>query len=129
MAERGLTPEAILSSPAVRARETAKLVRDAGKISAEINFDERIYEASPQTLKQVVASTDDAHASAMIVGHNPGMEGFIRLLTGRMEAMPTAALAIIDLDIERWRDIGTGGTLRQIIRPKDEAKTSAKGSR
>ena len=128
MAERGLTPEAIVCSPAVRARETAKLVRDAGKITAEINFDERIYEASPQTLKQVVAATDDAHASAMIVGHNPGMEGFIRLLTGRMEAMPTAALAVIDLDIDRWQDIGTGGRLRKIIRPKDEAKTNAKSS-
>ena len=129
MAERGLAPDVIFASPAVRARETARLVKEAAGMPAKINFDERIYEASPQTLKQVVASTNDAHASAMIVGHNPGMEGFIRLLTGRMEAMPTAALAIIDLDIDRWQDIGTGGTLRQIIRPKDEIKSSAKGSR
>ena len=64
----------------------------------------------------------------MIVGHNPGMEGFIRLLTGRLESMPTAALAIIDLDIASWSDINADrGTLRQVIRPKDEAKTNAKG--
>lgn len=128
MAERDLHPDVILSSPAVRARETASLVKKAGKLDAEIRFEERIYEASPPTLKQVVAGIDDEFRSAMIVGHNPGMEGFIRLLTGRLEAMPTAALAIIDLDIARWEDINTDrGTLRQVIRPKDEVKTNARG--
>ena len=128
MAERDLVPEVIFSSPAVRARETASLVKKAGKLDAEILFEERIYEASPQTLKHVVAGIDDAFRSAMIVGHNPGMEGFIRLLTGRLEAMPTAALAIIDLDIARWEDLDPDrGTLRQLIRPKDEGKTNVRG--
>jgi len=128
MAERDLVPAVIFSSPAVRARETASLVKKAGKLDAELRFEERIYEASPQTLKQVVAGIDDEFRSAMIVGHNPGMEGFIRLLTGKLESMPTAALAVIDLDIARWDDVGSErGMLRQIIRPKDEAKTSARG--
>ena len=128
MAERDLVPAVIFSSPAVRARETASLVKKAGKLDAELRFEERIYEASPQTLKQVVAGIDDEFRSAMIVGHNPGMEGFIRLLTGKLESMPTAALAVIDLDIARWEDVGSElGMLRQIIRPKDEAKTSARG--
>jgi phosphohistidine phosphatase len=128
MAERGFAPDIIVASPAVRARETARLAKEGGRLAAPITHDERIYEASPQTLKQVVASTDDDYTSVMIVGHNPGMEGFIRLLTGRMEAMPTAALAVIDLDIESWRDIANGGTLRQLIRPKDEKRSGARGS-
>jgi phosphohistidine phosphatase len=128
MAERDLVPAVIYSSPAVRARETASLAKKAGKLDAEIRFEERIYEASPQTLKQVVAGIDDEFRSAMIVGHNPGMEGFIRLLTGKLESMPTAALAIIDLDIARWEDVGSEqGMLRQIIRPKDESKKTARG--
>lgn len=128
MAERDLVPDVILSSPAVRARETASLVKKAGKLDAELLFEERIYEASPQTLKQVVAGIDDEFRSVMIVGHNPGMEGFIRLLTGRLEAMPTAALAIIDLDIARWKDLAPDrGKLRRVIRPKDEVKTNARG--
>ena len=128
MAERNLLPDVIFSSPAVRARETARLVKDAGSLEAEIRLDERIYEASPPTLRQVAMAINDEFRSAMIVGHNPGMEGFIRLLTGRLEAMPTAALAIIDLDIARWEDIiAERATLRQIIRPKDEIKTNARG--
>ncbi len=122
-------PELILSSPALRARETARLVKAAAGLDSEINFHERIYEASPQTLQQVAASIDDRFASAMIVGHNPGMEGFVRLLTGKLEQMPTATLAIIDLDISGWEKISTGaGELRRIIRPRDEMKASKKSN-
>jgi len=122
-------PGIILSSPAVRARETARLVKEAAALDAEIKYNERIYEASPQTLLQIAASLDDRFTSAMIVGHNPGMEGFVRVLTGRLEAMPTASLAVIDLDVMGWEQIGVGvGKLRRIIRPKDEMKTFKKGN-
>src|SRR5215217_6188343 len=83
----GFAPELILSSPAVRARETARLVKESAGLHAEIKHNERIYEASPQTLQYIAASIDDRFNSAMIVGHNPGMEGFVRLLTGRLEPM------------------------------------------
>jgi phosphohistidine phosphatase len=128
MNRNGFSPDIIVSSPAVRARDTARLVKDAGEHTAEIRFEEGIYEASPQTLKQIVAAIDDGNRSAMLVGHNPGMEGFIQLLTGRVERMPTAALAIIDLDIATWSKIESGsGVLRNVIRPKDEMKTLGKG--
>lgn len=129
MKENELAPGLILSSPAVRARETARLVKMAAELDAEIKHNERIYEASPQTLRQVAASIDDRFESAMIVGHNPGMEGFIRLLTGKLEPMPTGSLAIIDLDIPGWDSIGqAAGTLRKVIRPKDEIRTFKKGN-
>lgn len=129
ISQNGFAPDVILSSPAVRARETARLAKDGGDLEAEIRHEPSIYEASPQTLRQVAANIDDSFRSAMIVGHNPGMEGFIRFLTGRLEPMPTAALAVIDLDIERWQDIGpNSGKLRKLIRPKDEMKTFGKGN-
>jgi phosphohistidine phosphatase len=61
----------------------------------------------------------------MIVGHNPGVEGFVRVLSGVSESMPTAALAIIDLDISSWSEIAAGtGTLVEIIRPKEKMKAA-----
>jgi phosphohistidine phosphatase len=129
MKEGELSPGLIISSPAVRARETARLVKEAAGFDAAIEHDEQIYEASPQTLKQVVSSIDDRFESAMIVGHNPGMEGFVRLLTGKLESMPTGSLAIIDLDIPDWESLGKGsGSLRKIIRPKEEIRTFRKGN-
>ena len=129
MVRHAFEPELILSSPAVRAKETAIRAKKAAGLSAEINYKEEIYEATPQTLLQVARSIDGAFGSAMIVGHNPGMEGFVRFLTGKLESMPTASLAVIDLNIGDWEQTrAETGTLRMIIRPKDEMNTLGKGN-
>lgn len=120
MRERGFEPSIIISSPAARAKETTQLVKEAANFSSDLKFDERIYEASPRTLLQVVSEIDDACQTAMLVGHNPGIEGFIRLLTGDLEPMPTAALAVIELNIDSWCGTVDGcGKLEDVFRPKD----------
>lgn len=119
--ERGLSPAAIISSPAKRARQTAELVVNEIGVETNLSFDDRIYEASPNALRIVVSETSNDLTSVMIVGHNPGIEGFIRHLTGKIESMPTAALAVIDLNIESWKEINHDtGSLITIIRPKEE---------
>jgi phosphohistidine phosphatase len=124
IAKNQLMPDALLTSPARRAEQTARLVKDAAAIPVSITFDERIYEASPQTLNMVISELNNGLDSAMVVGHNPGIEGFIRHLSGQLEPMPTASLAIIDLNIDTWSEIGTGkGVVRQIARPKDVSQT------
>lgn len=120
IAQREISLDAILSSPAKRAAETAMLLKESGGLNASLRFDERIYEASPQALLLVTSEFSDEIESALLVGHNPGIEGFIGFLTCAAEPMPTAALAIIDLDIESWADIKFGaGKLTEVIRPKD----------
>ena len=120
MQREGFAPHIIISSPAERAKQTALAVKKAGGLGAEIVFDERIYEASPNALRRVTAEIDGIYGSAMLVGHNPGIEGLVRYLTGQNEPMPTAALAVIDLDIDGWGDITEGcGKLRFIFRPKE----------
>ena len=126
MAKRGYIPDLMISSPANRAAKTAGLVRESAGLNADIRYDDRIYEASPQTLIQVASGIDDNVASAMIVGHNPGMEGFIRYLTDRIEPMPTAALAVIWLSVDDWKSIdASSGKIIEIIRPKEEIKSLA----
>lgn len=123
MFRRHLTPDVILSSPAKRARQTAELIKEAAGWSTAVRFEDSIYEASPITLCRVTAGLPDDAVNAMIVGHNPGMEGFIRVLTRRLESMPTAALAIIDLAIEEWKQIDEGtGRLVEVVRPKELMK-------
>jgi len=111
----------IVSSPARRASDTAVIVRDIIAPGREIDFVERIYEASPQALSSVLSGIKEVSESALLVGHNPGMEGFIKLLTARNETMPTAALAVIDLAVKKWSEIMPGcGTLVEVIRPKEQ---------
>lgn len=124
MNARSYTPSIIVTSPAMRAITTAALLKEAASFSSDLLLDHRIYEASPSTLRTVVSELDDTNDSALVVGHNPGMEGFIRYLTGVLEPMPTAALAVIELGIVSWEQIDSGtGTLVEVIRPKDELKS------
>jgi phosphohistidine phosphatase len=112
--------DSIISSPAKRAEQTAGLVKESAGISAEIQFDERIYEASSHQLLKIASEIKDEIDSVMLVGHNPGLEGLLKMLTQKVETMPTAALAVIDLKIEAWRDIHIDCcSLRTLIRPKD----------
>lgn len=121
MREREVRVDLVLSSPAQRARETATLVKQTAGFAAEIRYDERIYEASPISLLYLLAETPDEFAAVLLVGHNPGLEGLIKILIGGIQPMPTAALAEINLNIEHWREIASGcGKLNFIIRPKDE---------
>ena len=119
--DNGFQPARILSSPAKRAKQTAVLIRETAQIEGKIEYDERIYEASPLRLLQIITERDDKADSLMLVGHNPGLEGLIKILTGEIQSMPTAALAVIDLDAENWNEIAAeSGTLRTVIRPKDD---------
>ena len=116
----GLAPDVIVTSPAMRAKTTAEMTKQEGDLDAKIILDGRVYEASANALREVASGIDDAHSSSMLVGHNPGMEDFIRYLTGSVEAMPTAALAVIELDISRWTDIRQDtGRVTDVFRPKE----------
>jgi len=120
MRERGYRPAIIISSPARRAKDTAMLVAGVLEHPESIQFEDRLYEAGPQTLLSITRAIDIDHSSAMLVGHNPGTEGFVRLLTGKNEPMPTASLAVIELAIESWSDAELGrGNLKEVLRPKE----------
>jgi phosphohistidine phosphatase len=120
MASKGYDPAIVLCSPAERAKHTALIVSSQAAFEAQTVFVDRIYEASPQGLRQVAFELDDSIQSAMIVGHNPGMEGLITLLTGEFQTMPTAALAVVDVDIDSWHGLNNvSGTLQAVYRPKD----------
>ena len=123
--ERALAPQIIVSSPAKRAKQTAVLVKEIAEISKAVVFDERIYEASPLTLFNLIREFDEKYNSVLIVGHNPGFENLVRVLTGEIVQMPTAALAKIKIDSEIWSAIEAGmGELEFLIRPKEEMKKS-----
>ena len=122
----GLGWDCVLASPAARVTETIDGLAESYGPLAPV-YDERIYLAPLDTLLELVRATDDAHATLLIVGHNPGMER-LALLLSRGGALhdelalkyPTGALAEIAFPIDHWRDVAeSGGTLARFIRPRD----------
>ncbi len=89
-------PATVLASPAVRAMQTAEAVL-AGIQGPEIEQDERIWEAGVADLVAVISEATDRPGPVMVVGHNPGLEALVRTLTGELQPMGTAALAVLEL--------------------------------
>ena len=102
-----VTPDLIISSPANRAATTARII--AAKINfalENIRYSETIYEFSEGTLIQVVKHIDDGVAKAMVVGHNPGLNGLANYLGDQsISNIPTAGIYCLDLNIASWTKI------------------------
>jgi phosphohistidine phosphatase len=133
IAKCGYDPELILSSTSRRTTQTVELVTDALSGVARVDYMEPLYLAEPDVILQIIRLAPDKMKSVMVVGHNPGLEQIATLLAREPvkhkerdrfdqleEKFPTAALAVLDFDVERWRDIEPGeGALKDFVRPRD----------
>jgi phosphohistidine phosphatase len=118
--EEHLLPDIILSSDAKRCRRTVERVSEAAGYRGETVLTSELYLANTAAYLRALARLPDEVSQALVVGHNPGMEQLLELLTQRYEPMTTAALARIDLPgLERWQEISalTRGELVKLWQP------------
>lgn len=117
-----------LASPAARVRETLDgLAEGFGEFTFEVRFEPRVYEANAATLLDLVRGLPETASSALLVGHNPGLERLAIELTieGKLHdqvarKFPTAAVAVMDFLGDHWADVRPGsGTLAELILAKD----------
>ncbi len=119
MSTQGLQPDLVLCSAARRTRDTWALM--AGTLGQpRTTYLEEIYEAEAPALAAAIRRAPADARRLMLIGHNPGLQDLSLSLIGSgdragrkalAEKFPTAALAVIDFDIETWRDLApaTGG--------------------
>ena len=118
--EERLVPDLIITSTARRARATAHLAAEAAGYEGEIEETDAFYHAAPGAYLARLRRLPDAVERVLVVGHNPGMEELVALLTGRAERFPTAALADVRLPLTTWTALTatSSGQLRHLWRPK-----------
>ena len=109
----------VVSSPALRARETTEIMLRSSGVRAELRFDSEIYDADLASLLSVLRRVEDDHQTVILVGHNPGMESLTRFLTGEVRAVATAALAKISFDGGSWNTLNDKCHLDWLITPKE----------
>jgi len=116
-----LIPDLIISSSARRAKKTTQLLVEETGYAGEIIFERDLYAAWPEAYIETLSLIPDEFEAVMVVGHNPGLEDLLEILTGEVERMPTAALADVSLPIKHWRELSfeTKGELVNIWRPKE----------
>lgn len=111
----------IISSPALRAFETAKIVGKALKHDEEeIQRDSLLYSADAERLQNLFFDLPTGVDSLMIVGHNPTLTNFANhYIIPKIDNIPTSGVVCIDFDIERWEDISSlKSSLRFFIAPR-----------
>jgi phosphohistidine phosphatase len=126
--DEGILPDFVLVSPAHRTRETWDLARPPLEPVA-MRIEHPLYESPAGPSIELLQGIDDSVKSVMIVGHNPSIHEFAKRLIGygdryaaaRLnEKFPTAAIAVMDFDVETWAEVAErGARLDRFITPKD----------
>jgi phosphohistidine phosphatase len=132
MRNAGLSFDIVIASPAVRVAETLDAMFDGFGRRLSPSWDRRLYLASAATLLEVVQEAPETATTLLMAAHNPGIEELVLLLSTAAgeeeiatrdqvgEKYPTASVAELVFDVDRWADVGEGGGhLVRFVRPRD----------
>lgn len=122
---QAVKPELLVSSPARRAAETARLIGEGlGINETDIVYEAAIYEAGRQQLLDALAAYVGDQASVMLCGHNPGLDAMVEFLarespplTAAGKLMTTAAIAVLEREGD-WCFERGDWQLQELKRPK-----------
>jgi phosphohistidine phosphatase len=116
----GAAPEIVLSSPAVRARTTAEAAAQAGHWKADVEIVPAFYGGVWADVVDGVLGAASSAERILVVGHEPTWSNLVSVLTGGGNvAMPTAALACVDVIGTSWSRLGPNcGELRWHVTPR-----------
>jgi len=106
--KRGVKPDAIVSSDARRALDTAILIADALNLSQDfIHEAPDLYHAGPDRILKLIHQFTDTWHMAMVVGHNPGFTELAdRFYPSPIVNVPTAGIVEFCFKTPSWTRIG-----------------------
>jgi len=116
----------VLSSHAVRAHETAKIIANSLQYPKDkIVISEDIYFGSPDSFFDVLYGQENGVDSLMMVGHNPGFTYFANyFLEQKIDNLPTSGIVGITFDTNSWENIANSGRrVKFVISPKSVRDT------
>lgn len=121
LSNAGQVPDRIVTSSAIRARQTLERAIDGGSwgdVSTLVTDD--LYEANPEAVLSVIHLQEDKWSRLLLVGHEPTWSQMIvTCIGGGAVKVSTATMARIDFHAPTWEDIAFGrGTLRWLVSPK-----------
>ena len=110
LVKRGIIPQQIVSSPAMRAQTTANYFAEAfGFKKSTIQKEPAIYEASANALLKLINKLDNQHNLIALFGHNPGLTHIAENLSGaEIYNIPTCGMVLIEFPFDDWEMISYG---------------------
>ena len=128
MAGHAFCPDRVAVSPSLRTQETWKYAKAAFRPPPATQTVERLYEATPHAIFDVIKDTPASAHSLLVIAHNPGLHEVALMLIASgdseirerlREKLPTGGLAIIDFAIDDWSKLHPrSGRLERFVTPK-----------
>ncbi len=100
----GIRPSLIISSHAVRAWTTARVIARELKYPLEfLQREKELYLASHSRILNIVSRQDEGFNNLMVVGHNPGLTDLANyLIPGLTGNLPTCGVVAVKIDCDTW---------------------------
>jgi phosphohistidine phosphatase len=113
-------PDLIISSTAKRANSTAKAVAKSSGYQGKIIMDKSLYSAEPAAYIDILHRLSNEFTRVLMVGHNPGLEELVGMITGEEHIMPTCSLMHIQFSVNSWNEVDykCRGKLLEILQPR-----------
>lgn len=126
LAASDVRPSVVLCSSSLRTRQTLAAILPALGDDLEVRIEPALYGAGATHLLDRLQAVSNRVSSAMLIGHNPGIQDLALALAadgpalaGLREKFPTGALVTLELDAERWGDVDTGiATATALVTPR-----------
>lgn len=103
--EKDVKPDLIVSSPAIRTRQTSDIVAKELAYRKNIMYNEVIYQAFLNELVESITYTFDSVDTLMIVGHNPSLTALSLNFGGPKEELKMGSVVRIDFNCDSWTSI------------------------
>jgi len=125
MLDKKLIPDCVMSSPALRAIETANIVIDELKLSLHSQLCKKFYPGRVNGIIDEIAEVTKSFNHLLILGHNPALTELVNELTSDFEIdwLPTSGMVTMEFDINGWQYIlGSKGRCVHYVVPKELKK-------
>ncbi len=119
MLNNSILPEIVLISKAQRTSETWQLIKNVIGKKPIIHSQEALYLAGANEILAQLSKINNNHNTALLIGHNPGLDILAQTLTGKgsngaaaknlQKGFPTAAMAIFKLKGNSWQNLTSDG--------------------
>jgi len=106
--KKNTRPSLILTSPAKRARQTARLIaREIGYPIEFLQTEHELYLAEPAAMLDIIAQQDNSFNDIVVCGHNPGITELSNYLSGvTIDNIPTCGMVYLEAEIKAWDELG-----------------------
>jgi phosphohistidine phosphatase len=119
--DKELIPQLVLASTAKRIVQTVEAMLGKWDFKGKVEYSDALYLAEPAAYLSNLQQISDEYERVLVVGHNPGLEGLLQIISGQVESLPTASFAHLVLPIEHWADLNesTHGELVERVKPRE----------